>query len=160
MSSAGGRKDPAPGLKIRPVPPYQIRSRRPIAGVFRRTARVPVRWCLVLGVHPNLISCSSVVASLAAALCFWQAGALPWLLLPGVGFCYLRLWLNMLDGMVAVAAGKASRTGEIANELPDRFSDVLSSPALRTATSASRWGPTGWRSPRSSWPTSARSARR
>jgi phosphatidylglycerophosphate synthase len=31
----------------------------------------------------------------------------------------------MLDGMVALAAGKASRTGEIANELPDRVSDVL-----------------------------------
>ena len=47
------------------------------------------------------------------------------LLLPAVGFCYLRLWLNMLDGMVALASGTASRTGEIANELPDRISDVL-----------------------------------
>jgi phosphatidylglycerophosphate synthase len=31
----------------------------------------------------------------------------------------------MLDGMVALASGKASVTGEIANELPDRFSDVI-----------------------------------
>jgi phosphatidylglycerophosphate synthase len=31
----------------------------------------------------------------------------------------------MLDGMVALASGKASRTGEIVNELPDRFSDVI-----------------------------------
>jgi phosphatidylglycerophosphate synthase len=31
----------------------------------------------------------------------------------------------MLDGMVALASGKASRTGEIANELPDRISDIL-----------------------------------
>jgi phosphatidylglycerophosphate synthase len=31
----------------------------------------------------------------------------------------------MLDGMVALASGTASRTGEIANELPDRVSDVL-----------------------------------
>ena len=31
----------------------------------------------------------------------------------------------MLDGMVAVAAGKASRRGEILNDLPDRVSDVI-----------------------------------
>src|SRR4029453_4197948 len=35
------------------------------------------------------------------------------------------LWLNMLDGMVALASGKAGPSGEIANELPDRFSDVI-----------------------------------
>src|SRR5213075_3452887 len=32
---------------------------------------------------------------------------------------------NMLDGMVAVAAGKASARGEIVNDLPDRISDVI-----------------------------------
>jgi phosphatidylglycerophosphate synthase len=31
----------------------------------------------------------------------------------------------MLDGMVALASGTASRTGEVANELPDRISDVI-----------------------------------
>jgi phosphatidylglycerophosphate synthase len=33
--------------------------------------------------------------------------------------------LNMVDGMVALASGKASATGEIVNDLPDRFSDVI-----------------------------------
>src|SRR5690606_18461996 len=47
------------------------------------------------------------------------------LLIPAAVLCYLRLWLNMLDGMVALASGKASRRGEILNELPDRVSDVL-----------------------------------
>jgi phosphatidylglycerophosphate synthase len=104
---------------------YQPAWRRPIAQAFRRTARAPVRWCVRLGIHPNLISYSSIAASAAAGLCFWQSGAWPALLLPAVGFCYVRLWLNMLDGMVALASGTASRTGEIANELPDRISDVL-----------------------------------
>ena len=58
-------------------------------------------------------------------MCFWQSLRIPALLIPAVGFCYLRLWLNMLDGMVALASGKASRTGEIVNELPDRISDVV-----------------------------------
>jgi phosphatidylglycerophosphate synthase len=31
----------------------------------------------------------------------------------------------MLDGMVALASGKASKWGEILNDLPDRVSDVL-----------------------------------
>ena len=31
----------------------------------------------------------------------------------------------MLDGMVALASGKANLVGEIVNELPDRFSDVI-----------------------------------
>jgi phosphatidylglycerophosphate synthase len=104
---------------------YQPTWRRPIAQVFRQTAQAPVEWCVKLGIHPNLVSYSSIVASAGAALCFWQAEAVPALLIPAVGFCYLRLWFNMLDGMVALASGKASRTGEIANELPDRISDVL-----------------------------------
>jgi phosphatidylglycerophosphate synthase len=58
-------------------------------------------------------------------LCFWQAEALPALLIAAVAFCYVRLWLNMLDGMVALASGTASKAGEIANELPDRISDVV-----------------------------------
>ncbi|CAN5588323.1 hypothetical protein BH10PLA1_BH10PLA1_12640 [soil metagenome] len=47
------------------------------------------------------------------------------LLLIGPLLCCLRLWFNMLDGMVAIAAGAASRRGEILNDLPDRFSDVI-----------------------------------
>jgi phosphatidylglycerophosphate synthase len=104
---------------------YQPAWRRPIGQTFRRTANAPVQWCVRLGVHPNLVSYASIVASAGAGLCFWHAAAMPGLLIVAVGFCYLRLWLNMLDGMVALAAGKASPTGEIANELPDRFSDVI-----------------------------------
>lgn len=104
---------------------YQPAWRRPIGDAFRATARLPVRWCVALGIHPNLVSYSSVVASAGAAVCFCQAGAAPWLLIPAVVLCYVRLWFNMLDGMVALASGKASRTGEIVNELPDRISDVL-----------------------------------
>src|SRR5437588_1012801 len=107
------------------VTDYEPAWRRPIAQMFRSTAQAAVAWCVQRGIHPNFVSYSSIAASAGAGLCFWQAGAVPALLLPAVGFCYLRLWLNMLDGMVALASGTASRTGEIANELPDRVSDVL-----------------------------------
>src|SRR5262245_28730579 len=75
---------------------YQPPWRRPIAQTFRRTAYVSVDWCVKLGIHPNLVSYSSMLASAGASVCFWQAGAVPGLLLVAVGFCYLRLWLNML----------------------------------------------------------------
>ncbi len=104
---------------------YQPAWRRPIGEAFRRTAQAPVRWCVRLGIHPNWVSYSSIVAAAGAGACFWQAGAVPALLIPGVVLCYVRLWLNMVDGMVALASGKASPTGEIVNELPDRFADVL-----------------------------------
>jgi phosphatidylglycerophosphate synthase len=76
-------------------------------------------------VHPDAISYFSIAAAACAAACFWQAREHGWLLLIGPAFCYLRLWFNMLDGMVALASGKASWRGEILNDLPDRVSDVL-----------------------------------
>lgn len=104
---------------------YQPTSRRPIADMFRRPAGATVDWCVQHDVHPNTVSYCSVVAAALAATCFHYSGRIPALLIPAAGFCYLRLWFNMLDGMVALKGGKASRTGEIVNELPDRVSDVL-----------------------------------
>jgi phosphatidylglycerophosphate synthase len=107
------------------VDTYHPTSRRPIADAFRSTAHGTVHACVRLGIHPDAISYLSIVAAAGAAICFWKAGCNPWLLLLGPAFCYLRLWFNMLDGMVALAAGKASLRGEILNEVPDRVSDVL-----------------------------------
>ena len=104
---------------------YQPASRRPIAAMFRLTAHGAVHLCVRLGIHPDAVSYGSVLASTLAALCFWWSGRLPALLIPAALMCYLRLWLNMLDGMVALASGKASLRGELLNDLPDRVSDVI-----------------------------------
>jgi CDP-diacylglycerol--glycerol-3-phosphate 3-phosphatidyltransferase len=113
-----------PGQKAR-VGDYTPTSRRPIADGFRKTAHGAVNLCMRMGIHPDVISYLSVVVSVFAALCFWRSGEHPWLLIAAPGFCYLRLWFNMLDGMVALASGKANWRGEILNDLPDRISDVL-----------------------------------
>src|SRR6266404_3994091 len=107
------------------MPDYEPTSRRPIANIFRRTAETATRFCVRNGIHPDAISYLSIVASAAAAICFWKSGQTRWLLILAPLLCYLRLWFNMLDGMVAVAANKASRRGEILNDLPDRISDVI-----------------------------------
>src|SRR6184192_1560333 len=103
----------------------QPTSRRPIAQIFRRTGEGAANLCVGLGIPADVISYLSIVAAIAAALCFWKSGRNMWLLIIAPLFCYLRLWFNMLDGMVAVAAGKASARGEIVNDLPDRISDVI-----------------------------------
>ena len=104
---------------------YEPTSRRPIGEGFRATARFATALCVRFNIHPDAISYASVVAAALAAFCFWKSGLHPWLLFVAPLFCYLRLWFNMLDGMVALASGKASWRGEILNDLPDRVSDVL-----------------------------------
>jgi len=104
---------------------YQPTSHRPIAQIFRRTGERATNLCVRLGISPDAISYSSILAALIAALCFWKSDNNTWLLIIAPLFCYLRLWFNMLDGMVAVAAEKASARGEIVNDLPDRISDVI-----------------------------------
>src|SRR5439155_546708 len=104
---------------------YEPISRRPIAAAFRRTAEAATRLCVRWGIHPDAISYLSIFAALGGAFCFWQSDTAPRLLIIAPVFCYLRLWFNMLDGMVALAAGKATARGEILNDLPDRISDIL-----------------------------------
>lgn len=129
LARSSSDMDSAPSNQPLAKPPanqeYRPVSRRPIADGFRRTAQSAVRICLRYNIHPDVISYLSMVAAAAAAICFWQAGQRSWLLLLGPAFCYARLWCNMLDGMVALASGKASWRGEILNDLPDRVSDVL-----------------------------------
>jgi phosphatidylglycerophosphate synthase len=111
--------------KTKYMPEYEPISRRPIAVAFRRTAKGATQLCVRWRIHPDAISYSSMLAALAAAICFWKSGQTPWLLIIAPLFCYLRLWLNMLDGMVALAASRASPRGEILNDLPDRVSDIV-----------------------------------
>ena len=104
---------------------YEPSSRRPIAGMFRATARGAVNAAVRAGIHPDVFSYASILAAGAAGFLFWQSARHPKYLILGVAFAFLRLWLNMFDGMVAVAAGKASKKGEIINDLPDLISDVV-----------------------------------
>lgn len=108
-----------------PEEPYAPDSRRPIPNMFRATANAAVRFCAKHDIHPDTVSYASVVAAFIAAACFYFSGRQPWMLLAGPVFCYVRLWCNMLDGMVALETGKASTRGEVINELPDRVSDVV-----------------------------------
>jgi phosphatidylglycerophosphate synthase len=100
-------------------------SRRPLASrnsawapaLASRIARTPVT--------PNMISVVAVVFALIGSAAMARAPIHPWLLLVGAATMQLRLLCNLLDGMVAVEGGKASATGALYNEVPDRIADAL-----------------------------------
>lgn len=76
-------------------------------------------------ISPNQISVISVVFAVFAGLSFYYANNNHYFWLIAALFIQLRLICNMLDGMVAVMGGKQSKLGEIYNDLPDRFADVI-----------------------------------
>jgi phosphatidylglycerophosphate synthase len=104
---------------------YDITDRRPIKHVFRMMAFWVTDRCVSWGVRANTISLLSIVSATIAGALLWLSPHEPWLLFVAPWFAMLRLYFNMLDGMVAIKAGEAGPTGEVFNELPDRLSDVI-----------------------------------
>jgi phosphatidylglycerophosphate synthase len=106
-------------------------ARRPIAQRDRFYAKALTRWLANSKVTPNFISFTSIVFAVFGGLCFYAQGVTnsigdrTMLLIGAALFCQLRLLANMLDGMVAVEAGKGGPEGPIWNELPDRFADIF-----------------------------------
>lgn len=105
-------------------------SRRPIASRDTGWARKLTVWLAERNVTPNGISQASMLAAAAACFAFYMAGSASGstrigLLLAAALCCQLRLICNLLDGMVAVEAGKGARDGPFWNEFPDRVSDIL-----------------------------------
>ncbi|HEY6324131.1 MAG TPA: CDP-alcohol phosphatidyltransferase family protein [Thermoanaerobaculia bacterium] len=105
--------------------------RRPLRSRGKPWAWALARRLTAWRVSPNLISTMSVVFAAAAGLSlavaprvegpFRAAG----LYLAAAAGMQLRLLANLMDGMVAVEGGLGSKTGELWNDLPDRFADGL-----------------------------------
>ncbi len=107
-----------------------VASRRPLATRDKAWARALARAVGRTRIRPNWISMLSVGFATAAGVCLWASGR-AWgverivALLLAAAAIQLRLLCNLLDGMVAMEGGKKSRTGDIFNDLPDRFADLL-----------------------------------
>lgn len=105
-------------------------NRRPIASRNTGWAMGMTRWLAATSITPNQVSQGSVLAAAIAGAAFWASGqsdgALSISLLVGAAlFCQIRLICNLLDGMVAVEAGKSAPDGAFWNEMPDRIADIL-----------------------------------
>lgn len=99
-------------------------ARRPLASRSTGWARWLASRLAASPITPNQISVASLaVAAVGGALIACGGSWLAWLL---AALCVqLRLLCNLLDGMVAVEGGKATATGPLFNELPDRIADSL-----------------------------------
>jgi phosphatidylglycerophosphate synthase len=103
-------------------------QRRPISARDTRWAAACARWLTRSGATPNGISVTSVGFGVLAGAAFWGTsqtdGLMRALLFVGAAAgIQARLLCNLFDGMVAVEGGLRTKSGEIFNELPDRFAD-------------------------------------
>jgi phosphatidylglycerophosphate synthase len=107
-------------------PAVETIDRRPIATRNRKWAQASTAWLASRNVSPNAISiagmCACIVAGIALGMTSVGDYRILWLI--GALGAQLRLTANMLDGMVAIASNRTSKTGELYNEVPDRISDA------------------------------------
>lgn len=123
----------------------EVAGRRPISARDTRWAAACARWLANRGATPNGISVASAVFGAGAGLAFFgtsrvDGAAAAALLVAAAAGIQLRLLCNLFDGMVAVEGGRRTKSGEIFNDLPDRFADWA---ILLGAGYASGAGPSG-----------------
>ena len=124
----------------------QLSDRRPLNSRDTQWAQRLAKYLAGTSITPNQISYASVGFAVVAALAFiasshaqgWPYAASMVFVLLG---CQLRLICNLMDGMVAIEAGKQTRDGALWNEFPDRIADVVIIAALGFATG---WLALGW----------------
>jgi phosphatidylglycerophosphate synthase len=125
-------------------------TRRPLTSRNTKWAAAAASWLAKKRVQPNHISVLSLVFASFAGLALICAGCVSsrWrgvLFLAAAGLIQLRLLCNLFDGMVAVEGGFKTKSGEIYNELPDRFADVMILAGAGYAMPTSAWLQTlGW----------------
>jgi len=101
-------------------------DRRPIATRNRKWAQAATAWLASRNVSPNGISIAGMGACILAGIALSLTSISDYRILWLIAACgaQLRLTANMLDGMVAIASSRTSKTGELYNEVPDRISDA------------------------------------
>lgn len=129
--------------------PMQL-SRRPLTSRNSRWAAAIAGFLVLRKIQPNFISVLSVFFAGGAGVCLWATGRageslVPWLLLGAAVLVQMRLLCNLFDGMVAIEGGCQTKSGEIFNELPDRFADAFILIGAGYVVPASGWMPLlGW----------------
>ena len=103
-------------------------ARRPLIARNWSVSGAACRMLAARGVPPNAISVAGFLASFTAGAALYSSNGCAHQRLLLVSACLLMLLrgaCNMLDGMVAISIGRASRSGELYNEVPDRLSDSV-----------------------------------
>lgn len=105
-------------------------NRRPVASREVNVFQVLAKKLVSMGLTPNQISVFSALFALLGGWAFAQLGSssgpafYAFAILVFVGI-QLRLICNLIDGLMAVEGGLKTPTGEMFNDVPDRFSDLF-----------------------------------
>lgn len=92
------------------------------------------------GVTPNQISVLSAFFAAAGGAAIYYR----WFVVAAI-FIQLRLLCNLIDGMVAMEGGQKTKSGEVFNDMPDRFSDLFLMVPAGYGLSSEWYGPAlGW----------------
>jgi phosphatidylglycerophosphate synthase len=107
----------------------QVADRRPLTTRRKRWPHIMAGLLARRRISPNSISIAGlafgvIAGGLLAATAHVPPIASRILFLLAAGAIQLRLLCNLLDGLVAIEHAKASRLGELFNEIPDRISDA------------------------------------
>jgi phosphatidylglycerophosphate synthase len=129
--------------------PEALPARRPLTSRDTKWAAAVAAWLARSGIRPNTISVWSAVFGAVAGSCIGftprvGAGAACALFIAGAVAVQLRLLCNLFDGMVAIEGGFKTKSGDIFNELPDRFSDVFILVGCGYATGTANGIVLGW----------------
>jgi len=124
-------------------------QRRPLKVRGLHVVNRVAQWLSQRSITPNQISVASVVFAALAALSLWLTSVLGdqalWLYLLAGLLIQFRLLCNLFDGMVAVEGGQSTPSGELFNDIPDRFADALLFAAAGYACVNEPWGSLlGW----------------
>ncbi|HKI25366.1 MAG TPA: CDP-alcohol phosphatidyltransferase family protein [Candidatus Sulfotelmatobacter sp.] len=132
------------------VIPEGAPPRRPLKTRQRAWAQGLARVLTRAGAAPNAISMASLLFAAAAGICLGLTSRTegimrPALFLAAAACIQLRLLCNMLDGLVAIEGGRKTVYGEIFNDMPDRFADVVILVGAGYSISNFSWGhELGW----------------
>ncbi|RPJ78611.1 MAG: CDP-alcohol phosphatidyltransferase family protein [Alphaproteobacteria bacterium] len=100
-------------------------NRRPLASRGTKWAQAAASFLAQKNITPNTISILSIVFSLLSLIFYHFSKQNGFLLILAALSIQLRLLCNLFDGMVAIEFNKKSIYGNLFNDIPDRFADVL-----------------------------------
>lgn len=96
----------------------QLQQRR---RVTYESASIPYgRFCLKLGLTPNVLTAISLICAFGAGAAFWQH----WII-TGVILMLLTAFTDMLDGATARAGGIGTVFGGILDHVSDRYAEAI-----------------------------------
>jgi len=102
-------------------------NRRPLKTRGKKWVKKLTGILLKTNIQPDQISILGMVFAVLAAISFYlarQSGFSACFFFAAV-FIQLRLLCNMMDGLIAVEGNRKSPLGDMFNEIPDRYEDIV-----------------------------------